>query len=131
MTTQMMACGHAAQGTDGNGDPVCVICVGTNPGAREPATVPDLTGREATCPYCRKTVPSGPSLPFFEYRGPGSRFATNCRNCGYTETAHDPEVMATRVIRKTVIEQGLCTGYEPRTEGLPTDSFYCGCRGWD
>lgn len=69
----LMDCGHTAQGTDGTGAPVCVICAGIKPGAREvAATVPDLTGRTARCSYygskCRSERESATSLAFFEHR---------------------------------------------------------------
>lgn len=71
MTNTMMACGHAAQGTDGTGSPVCVICFG-KPEATQVATDPDLTGRTARCSYygskCRSEQPSSTSLAFFKHQ---------------------------------------------------------------
>lgn len=101
MSTTYMACGHSAQGIDGNGDPVCVICF-PDPKSRQVAEGPDLAGRMARCSYSRGTgehavglpgrgwravpqpVPSSTSLPFFK---------------------HQPD--------------------------KAEDSYYCGCWGWD
>lgn len=65
--TPLMRCGHAANATR-NGEPVCVICIGINPGATTPADPPDLDGREALCIYCGRTTPSTTRLAFFEHR---------------------------------------------------------------
>lgn len=93
---------------------------------------PVLDDRVAVCPYCKTERPSATTLAFFEYRGPGSRDAQNqCGNCGYYETAHLPLEQSTRVSGKSVVERGVCPGFKPMPEGRPTDSFYCGCRGWD
>jgi hypothetical protein len=119
-----MTCGHAAQGTV-NGIPGCVICGVTT----ERDAPPDLTGRTARC-GCGKERPSSDRdhLAFFEYRGEGSSSAANCE-CGYSPVAHDPETPHLRE-RGTVIDQGKCSGYRPRGD-IGTDSYYCGCRGWD
>ena len=71
-------------------------------------------------------------LAFFEYRGPGSRYATALCKCGFSTTAHDPEAMARNVPnnRLTVIERGKCEGFQARGPH-EFDSYYCGCRGWD
>ena len=71
----MMMCGHSAQGVDGTGAPVCVVCFG-RPEAATVAPAPDLGGRMATCTYkdggkLRKhpdgaPVPSSTSLAFFK-----------------------------------------------------------------
>lgn len=121
-----MGCGHTAQGVDGNGAPVCVICVGTNPRAREVLVEgPDLRGRLAKC-SCGNSRPSDASLAFFEYRGPGSDVAaTDCKHCGYHEAAHNPEVK-----KGHWREQFICDHFEPHG-GYDHDIFYCGCRGWD
>ena len=90
-----------------------------------------LGGRMARCPSCKTEVSSSPDLAFFEYRGEGSLTAKeSCRHCGYHEVAHDPEHMRERVLRTTVVERGLCPGFEPRGP-WDVDLFYCGCRGWD
>lgn len=80
----LMACGHTAQGIDGAGRPVCVICVQIDPRAEQPVEPPDLIGRVARCSYCKYEEPSALDLPFFEYR-----------------------------------------------PNQATDTYYCGCRGWD
>lgn len=70
----MMACGHSANAVDGDGNPVCVICVGRKAGARDLAPTPDLTGRQARCGQngrrkkCKGSVPSSTSLPFFSHQ---------------------------------------------------------------
>lgn len=63
----LMKCGHAAQGTDKGGNPVCVICIGLDDGAKVVAEEPNLEGRKASCPYCHKQVDSSTNLPFFEH----------------------------------------------------------------
>lgn len=67
--SQMMACGHAAQGVDGKGDPVCVICAGSTENARIPALDPLPEGRTARCSYyggkCHSEAKSSPDLAFF------------------------------------------------------------------
>jgi hypothetical protein len=98
----------------------------------------DLLTRTARCYFCQTEVNSSQSLPFFEYRGEGSRpAAENCKHCGYFECAHDPAHLETLVHnrdgsrRPTVVEDGRCPGgFEPRG-GVELDSYYCGCRGWD
>jgi hypothetical protein len=146
MTTEtkvMMKCGHAANSvsTDertGERRPCCVICIGLNPGAEQidlsPAT---LEGRQARC-YCGALQPSSPELAFFEYRGPGSRFALESCTCGYHRCVHDP---SERVMAQ--IDGNGRTRYENlmwRSGGEHAfeargphefDSFYDGCGGWD
>lgn len=101
----MMSCGHAANGTTGDGEPVCIICAGIVEGARQVAPEPpSLDGRTMRCSYDNLKAghgrgykepagssirPSDPAAAFFEYRGPGSR----------NEAEHD--------------------------------AYYCGCYGWD
>ena len=107
----------------------------------------DLTGRMARCAYDPHTDattghsgrydagpslrPSDEGLPFFEYLGPGSRFATEtCGHCGYNLAAHDP---ATTLARdgKTAMQFAGCPGFEPRGPA-DEDKYYCGaCWGWD
>ncbi len=82
--------------------------------------------RHARC-HCGKTRPSSERehLPFFEERGPGSQTSKmRCRNCTYNIAAHTPETMKRN-------RSLICTNFEPLTEGLEFDSYYCGCRGWD
>lgn len=67
--TPMMMCGHAANGTKQTGEPVCVICFGMRvAGADRIDTMPDLTGRTASCP-CGKKAPSKNyiRLAFFQH----------------------------------------------------------------
>ncbi len=119
----MMKCGHAANATDGSGNPQCAVCVGMTGDAEIIASVsPDLTGRTAKC-SCGNANPSSTKLPFFEYCGPGSRTATDICKCGYAAVAHTPEVMARNKALK-------CTTFEARGP-LQFDRQYCGCRGWD
>jgi hypothetical protein len=90
-----------------------------------------LVGREARC-TCGQTAPSTKALDgylaFFEYRGEGSRSATEqCKHCGYYDCAHgnseDKEL-------RNVVEEGKCPGFEPKGD-WGYDTYYCGCRGWD
>lgn len=134
VTHPMMACGHTANATNGYGQPCCAICVGINPGSEQIADAPNLTGRTARC-TCGRTAPSDVSgrLAFFEFRGPGSRVATDtCKHCCYYECTHDPEYMARNVPSNplTVVQQGKCPGFEPHG-AFEFDHYYCGCRGWD
>ena len=87
--SKMMKCGHAAQAVNGKGEPVCVICVGINPGATVVDDAPpSLAGRMAECSYRRpgpypenhRAVPSDPGLPFFEHRpdSPTDRYYCGC-----------------------------------------------------
>ena len=69
MNDPMMKCGHAANATNTeNGKRVCANCAGIVEGWDQIADPPDLTGREALCPYCKKRVPSTTELAFFEHR---------------------------------------------------------------
>jgi hypothetical protein len=90
----MMRCGHAAQGTTGTGEPVCVICAGLTPDARVVAdqaeAVAALAGREMRCSYLngrdgrpcagRTPRPSDPSAAFFGHR-PGEEFDSFYDGC--------------------------------------------------
>lgn len=96
-----------------------------------------MSARMAVCPSCKTERLSDPSLPFFQDRSPGTQ-NERCSTCRYSECAHDPEHMETLVHnrdgsrRPTVVEDGRCsTGFVAMTEGCPTDTFYCGCKGWD
>ena len=88
----MMKCGHAAQGHDGQGRPVCVICIVISAGADViDDSPPSLEGRESVCGSCRGSgkgrytgtvparAPSDASLPFFEHR---PKDATDRHYCG-------------------------------------------------
>lgn len=54
----MMKCGHAANASTNSGYPVCAICIGIHEGAVLVAEAPDLTGRQASCTYCKRLAPS-------------------------------------------------------------------------
>ncbi len=128
-----MACGHAANATDGKGQPACAICVGLNRGAETPVEPPDLRHRQARCGCGAIEASDCKKLAFFEYRGDGSPAAlTSCKKCGYHAVAHDPEECRKRVPsnRLTVVEQGKCPGFEAHGP-WEFDTFFCGCAGWD
>lgn len=100
-------------------------------------TAEDLKDRVAKC-HCNRERPSiealNGSLAFFEYRGPKSEVEKHiCAECRFHYVAHTKEGMARNVAtnRKTVIERGECTGFKKMVGGYPTDTYYCGCRGWD
>lgn len=86
----------------------------------------DLTGRQAKC-TCGEVRPSSYELGFFEYNGPGSAMKHICKHCRYHQLAHSPEHMAKNVPsnRRTVIERGLCKGFEPSV-AAEFDLFFCG-----
>lgn len=86
---------------------------------------PNLEGRTAKCAYCSTTQPSSVALPFFEFRGPGS---AQCDVCRYQEMAHTEAVR-----RNTWIAPALRDNDHQFTneKGSDTDTYYCGCRGWD
>lgn len=73
MDYPLMQCGHTANGKDGEGNPVCVICAGISKGFNVVVEKPDLAGRQAICPSCKVVVNSKWSLAFFNYR-PSERF---------------------------------------------------------
>ena len=84
MTTPLMKCGHAAQGKDMKGNPVCVICVGSNPNARIiDDNPPNLEGRVAECSYCSNKADSDFNLPFFSYRPQQDRDSFYCGCFGW------------------------------------------------
>jgi hypothetical protein len=121
----MMKCGCAAQGvlTAKGGvkiDPPIPSCL-VHDCYEVASAPPDLTGRVANCVYgdhARK--PSDPeNLAFFEYRGPGSKWATDYCKCGYTKGAHDKPNIKCKF--------GGFTERGPHER----DVYYCGCHGWD
>ena len=85
---------------------------------------PDLTGRTARCTYCHTCQPSTTALPFFEFRGEGSRAAELCRTCRMTPTAHEP-------INPHTGRAGVTDHPYTPYGAWECDSYYCGCRGWD
>lgn len=94
-----------------------------------------LAGRMARCGMyknCGSTVPSAVSLPFFEFRGEGSRDATTiCKNCPYSVVAHTDEVRAKHHTQgRGRVQTKVCDNFEPHGP-FEFDSFYDGCRGWD
>lgn len=113
----MMKCGHAANGTrpsfNASGDgpafpplPCCVICAPAKEAYEVDENPPDLRTREARCPSCDARRPSSPTLAFFDFQGPGSRY--------------DLDNPSSKVLPQHRIKGGR-----------PFDEFYCGCRGWD
>jgi hypothetical protein len=96
--------------------------------SEQTTTTPDLTDRVATCSgglRCDSTKPSGRNLAFFEYRGEGSRAATEtCGTCGMAEGAHGE-------INKTTGRPGVTSHPFVERGAYDTDSYYCGCAGWD
>jgi hypothetical protein len=123
--TTVMGCGHTANALNVDGNPVCVICFGSDPGAETIAVnLPDLSNRFAKC-MCGTIVPSEFTLAFFEYLGPDSNKShTACKMCGFYEVAHaGPNVgsWVRKPITHPFVEHGP---YE-------YDGYYCGCRGWD
>jgi hypothetical protein len=85
--------------------------------------------RAARCVYC-KTVSTREALPFWEDRGPGSKWALEgCVHCGYSIVAHEPAAQVWKN-GKTAVENRGCPGFEARGPH-EFDAFYCGCRGWD
>lgn len=98
-----------------------------------------LIGRVARCGSVAKEPGSGhgeaPStehdrLAFFEYRGEGSRAATeSCKLCGYGLFAHGSDATVWKN-GKTAVQNASCPGFEPHGP-WECDTYYCGCRGWD
>ena len=130
MADVMMKCGHAANAQGPTG-PCCAICSLLNPDALVvDGAPPDLTGRFAQCCGARSKMPSSPSLAFFEYRGPGSRCATErCVRCGYNRLTH-PDVVATNPFTGRANDRD-CKGFEANPDGDEFDLYYCGHSGWD
>lgn len=107
MSGVLMKCGHAANGIDGNGAPICIICVGIVDGAREiDDAPPSLSGRKARCTYYGST-PKG-RLHESNF---GCKRGESCRCEVASDLPHLPFF-----------------GHDP---DKPHDSFYCGCWGWD
>lgn len=127
MSEQLMKCGHTANAVlkSRAGQkidppiPSCAICDCTEPAP----DVPSLEGRTAICSYrygakgVHAKCPSEFALPFFEYKGPGSRHALTRCKCGYYEVAHS----------KPGIKCRQFTAVGPSE----FDEYYCGCHGWD
>jgi len=108
--TPMMKCGHAANARDRDGNPCCVICIGSR-GAKEiDNDAPDMSKRRARCAYYGKKSADG------RYR------SRNESNYGDRTPG------------------AICRCEEPSSSSLPFfehlpgnefDEFYCGCHGWD
>lgn len=85
----MMECGHAANASDGNGNPSCVICVGIVPGAQITVETPNLEGRMARCTYRHDRAgrehmvfrPSSNTLAFFNHRPDQEQDEFYCGDC--------------------------------------------------
>lgn len=134
MSDTYLACGCSAMATtiiDGKEVLSCPVHLCTTI-----ADKPSLEGREARC-GCFKVIPSSWNLAFFEYRGPGSRFATEtCRVCGMNRDIHPSQGGTGRFtgVHKDEIITYLC---ENNGKGVFTpgahqyDSYYCGHSGWD
>jgi hypothetical protein len=92
-------------------------------------SAPDLTGRVARC-SCGAERPSSFELAFFEFRGEGSKAATQaCAHCGYFAVAHGPDAPR-RNHGQSAVERAGCPGFEPHGS-WDYDIYYCGCRGWN
>jgi hypothetical protein len=129
MSKDMMGCGCAANAqrrmADGSYVDACVIHNTT-----EKREAPDLSNRQARCAHCRAVRPSSLDLPFFEYRGLGSREAAEKCKCGYLSTPHTEAHQAERKERGRppfICKNG---GFEAAGPN-EFDLYYCGCRGWD
>jgi len=151
MSGEMMTCGCAAQGVcSGIGgrivEPPIPVCI-THNCVEVASAPPSLDERRARCTYfgtggfrsyacnyqartgcskkrCACELPSASTLPFFEYRGPGSREAVEgCAHCGYFRVAHENAGPRGGKAQP-------CRHFEPRGD-RGYDCFYCGCAGWD
>src|SRR5579871_1240422 len=87
----------------------------------ERTQIPDLSARKARC-RCGRITSSSTDLPGFEYRGPGSRLATEVCVCGYHRLAHHDD------IRQAAVSPTLrnCPGFRPHGE-MDYDAYSCGC----
>ena len=86
-------------------------------------------GREAVCSCGARRPSSDMTLAFYEYRGPGSAAAEDgCKHCMYYKCAHERQPKL--VDPSSCVERGECKGFEPHG-AHETDTFYCGCGGWD
>lgn len=139
-----MECGHTSNATGEGGLPVCIVCAMTKGDAAHTVAKqpPDLTGRIATCGDRNGehgAVPSNTGLAFFEYRGPGSPWATEqcgalvplrrdgsgaVGPCCYFRMVHQP-------INPATGREGITDHEFIEREPHEHDSYYCGCRGWD
>lgn len=126
----LMTCGHTAQGYRKMDDktfvPCCVICGVITQVLREDK--PDLSNRKAKCCSEKTIKPSSYDLPFFEYRGPGSRVARLQCECGYMKKPHDNAIP--HVLKHCANQNDGLALFRARGP-FEYDLYYCGCRGWD
>ncbi len=109
MKAVLMKCGHAAQATDSDGNPACVICAVLDPNARVvDENPPDLNGRVARCAYFDRPIRNN-ACPVCRDAKP-DRF-------GQTRCACE---------RPSSVDLAF---FEHRTNA-PRDVFYCGCHSW-
>ncbi len=135
MKTTLMKCGHTAQAiVSKTKEPVCLICHG-NPEAAVPVKMlPDLSGRLAKCTMCGRKEKSSIDLPFFEYRGLGSRTSENqCHICGYFTKGKPLKngKFCYHNSDKPIPNVCINKGKECKYGIFEYDLYYCGCRGWD
>lgn len=132
MSELLMECGHTANAKreieKGKYIPCCAICAGGSDDKKSitvAENVPNLEGREASCSYCGKKVPSSFSLAFFEYRGPKcSSSESTCVNCGRHKSFHEKDHWMYEQHKKK------CDNFQPGYV-WETDNYYCGCFGWN
>lgn len=84
----------------------------------------DLTGRRARCQCGHEADSTTPGLAFLEYQGPGSKYATESCQCGYSLVAHEP-------VNPVTGRPGISDHVFESRGPAEFDRFYCGCRGWD
>ena len=131
----LMKCGHVAQGVDGEGHPVCVICSGITPNAHiVDDNPPSLEGRMAICTSCYKhEVPSSYDLPFFEYGGDiksaPSELITE-RNALLLRTRNSASLSGKPPLSEEERNRLRWIKKELRRQAT-RDGYYCGCMGWD
>jgi len=104
----MMKCGHAANATNGEGKPSCVICIGLTNDAKtadELFCVEDLVGRKARCSYYGST--------------PRGRNHESNYGCKYGEEC------------LCEVPSDTSLPFFSWTPMNDFDDFYCGCWGWD
>lgn len=81
----MMKCGCVAQGRRADGSPICTSHWNLTPDAEIVMDPPDLSNRQAKCPYCGELADSKnwERLPFFSYQPDREydSFYNLCRGC--------------------------------------------------
>jgi hypothetical protein len=141
--------GHRCQGTDANGEPACVICVGL-PGYQIKTIDFDFTGRKAYC-HCGKEVDSSPNLAFFEIGGCIKRAPEELLKIKRDAWDIQDKILRTKLTLEVadvihgrlalasslpILRQGKAAIKEhdkamAACKNNAPDSFYCGCDGWD